>query len=722
MKRPLSFLALSALLTLVSAAFAQNPRIAALYPAGAQAGQTVEIAIRGGGLAGAKRVVVNGAPGVKAELVGGSGVVDDSIRPLFNAKCVTCHEARSPDNRTMSPEQWAATVDRMINARGAEIKKDDRDKVVSWLQARARAGQVTAKVTLAADAPPGLREVRLVTEQGVSTPFSFEVSGLPEQLALPNANLSVTLPTIINGALTQSAQRDKFVFTAKKGESLTFNLKAYRINEQCPMFFNPVLYLYDSKGKELIKSLGKLEIDPIVEWLCPADGEYTLVVRDLLWKGNPASIYRLAMGSLPVDTSLPNLVARPGSNISALMGNVPVEARVAQDAAGVTMVPTMLGDTPVLVRDLPDGGGPVDAVALASSVTLPAMFSGRITTENQVDRFRVRALKGGMGLELYTKRLGSGLRPRVTIRDQKDNIVQTRVMDGEEELRMTGCFPKDGEYIVEVRDAAATNGAYCWETIGAGIPDFALSVTPDGANLAPGRRAALLVRATRREALQEPIYLTIKGLPQGVKAEVGVIPPDDDKALILISVDEKATLGGGTITIEGTTKLTDSQGNVKTIKRQVRPIELYRTQNNNLRPIERSAAFIGVAREEPPFGLSVQGVESLDLGPGKTATVTIKIARPANGRSDVVISPLGLPPGITINQGAIYVPGNQSEVSFTLRGSEGSRYLGTRDSKLPPLKLVFVGTTGGRNADAPTDSTAPIVITAPREGGIKIGR
>lgn len=721
MKR-LSGFALALTAALAPMALAQNPRIAALYPAGAQAGKTVEIAIRGGGLAGAKRVVINGGTGVKAELMGSGAAVDDTIRPLFNAKCVTCHEARSPDNRTMSPEQWAATVDRMITSRGADIKKDDRDKVVSWLQARARAGQVTAKLTVAADAPPGLREVRLITEQGVSSPFLFEVSGLPEQLALPNASLNVTLPAVINGALTQSAQRDRFVFSAKKGEGLTFNLKAYRINEQCPMFFNPVLYLYDSKGKELTKSLGKLEIDPIVEWICPADGEYTLLVRDLLWKGNPASIYRLAMGNLPTDTTLPNLVARPGSNISALMGNVPVEARLARDAAGVTMVPTMLGDTPVLVRDLPDGGGPVDAVELATAVSLPAMFSGRLTGENQVDRFRVRALKPGMGLELYTKRLGSPLRPRVTIKDAKDAVVQTRVMDGDDELRMPGCFPKEGEYVVEVRDAAATTGAYCWETIGAGIPDFSLTVTPDGANLAPGRRAALLVRATRREALQEPIVLTLKGLPQGVKADVGVIPPDDDKALILITVDDKAALGGGTITVEGTTQLTDSQGNIKTLKRQARPIELYRTQNNNVRPIERSAAFIGVAREEPPFGLSVLGVESLDLGPGKTATVTIKISRPTNGRSDVVISPLGLPPGITINQGAIYVPGNKDEVSFTLRGTDGSRYLGTRDPKLPPLKLVFVGTTGGRNADAPTDSTAPITITAPREGGIKIGR
>ncbi len=717
-----SILGFCATLLFVCAALAQGPRIAALYPAGAQAGNSVDISIRGGGLAGAKRVVVSGAPGVKAELLGDAAPADDSVRPLFNAKCVTCHESRSPDNRTLSPEQWVSTVDRMIQARGAEIKKDDREKIIGWLQARARAGQLMARVTVAKDAAPGQREVRIVTEHGVSSPFVFEVSGLPELLALPNTSLKITLPTIVNGAMTQSAQRDRFVFMAHKGETLNFNLKAYRINELCPTFFNPVLYLYDAKGKELTKSLGRIEIDPIVEWTCPEEGEYTLLVRDMLWKGNPASIYRLTLGNLPVETLLDNLVARPGKNFTSNMGSLSVGALLDGDAAGVTMLSTPLGGTPVLVRDLPDGGGPVETIGLATAVTLPAMFSGRLIVPMQTDRFKVMALKPGMGLEFYTRRLGSALRPRVTIRDEKDTVVQTRTMDGEEDLKMPACFPKAGEYVVEVTDSLASGGAYCWETIGAGIPDFSLSVTPDGANLAPGRRAALLVRAVRREALQGPILLKLRGLPSGIKAEIGVIPPDDDKALVLITAEDGASLGGGTITIEGTTELTDSQGNIRTLKRIAKPIELYRTQNNNPRPVERRAAYIGIAREEPPFGLSVQGIESVDLGPGKTATIAVKVGRPTNGRSDVVISVLGLPPGITINQGAIYVPGDKDEATFILKGTEGSRYLSTRDSSLPPLKIVFVGSTGGRNADAPTDSTAPVIITAPREGGIKIGR
>lgn len=711
-----------AALAIASSALAQTPRIAALYPAGAQAGQTVEVSLRGGGLAGAKRIVIAGAPGITGELVGGQIKADDSIRPLFNTKCVTCHEPRSPDNRTMSPEQWASTVDRMITARGADIKKEDRDKVVGWLQARARAGQVTAKLTVAKDAAPGLREVRLVTEQGVSSPFSFEISTSPELLAQSNSKQNVTLPVVVNGALTLSGQRDSFVFSATQGAKLTFNLKAYRLNEQSAAYFNPVLYLYNAQGKELIKSLGRIDLDPIIEWTCPADGEYTLVARDLLWKGNPASVYRLAMGDLPVEPTLSNFLARPGVKFSATVAGYSVETRLPGDASGVTMVPTLMGDTPVLVRDLPDGGGPVSSIELATAVTLPAVFSGRLAPQGPSQFFRVQALRAGLGIEFYAKRLASPVRPRITVRDEKGAVVQTRTMDTAEDIRLTNCFPRVGEYTVEVADLGSAGGSYCWETIGAGVPDFALSVTPDGANLAPGRSAALLVRAIRREAISGSITLTLKGLPKGIKASPAVIPPDDDKAVVILTADDATELGGGIISIEGTTEIVDKQGGTKTLRRTARPIELFRSQNNNLRPIERTSAYIGIAKEEPPFALSVLGQEALSLGPGQEAKVTVKVIRPTNVRSDVVVSVLGLPPGITVSPSSLYIQGNKDEALFTFRGTDAARYLSTRDPKLPSFKFVFVGTTGGRNSDAPTDCTASLQITAPRDPGIKITR
>ncbi len=103
---------------------AQTPRISALFPAGAKTGDTVDVAVRGGNLVGVKRVLVTGERGVTAELVGGGGAVDESAKPVFQQKCQLCHELRSPANRTMTPEQWAATVDRMINQRSAPIEPE----------------------------------------------------------------------------------------------------------------------------------------------------------------------------------------------------------------------------------------------------------------------------------------------------------------------------------------------------------------------------------------------------------------------------------------------------------------------------------------------------------------------------------------------------------------------------------------------------------------------
>ncbi len=311
-----------------SMASAQTPQIAGVFPAGAKAGRTVEVVLRGGNLQGAKKLLITGEMGVSAEVQPGGAPADEALRPLVQSKCTSCHELRTPDNRTMTSEQWAATVERMITQRSAQLSTDDKDKVTKYLQAKARAGVITAKVTVADQAAPGPRELRLVTDAGVSTAFTFEVGDLPETLAAePNSKLTeaqkIQLPTTVNGTLANAAERDYFSFTAKKGETYTFDLKAFRLSELTAQFFNPVLYLYDSKGKELTKNLGSSDLDPALTWTAPADGDFTLLVRDMLWHGNPASIYRLsATQSGPQTPSTPETIDGPDFAITALPDTV----------------------------------------------------------------------------------------------------------------------------------------------------------------------------------------------------------------------------------------------------------------------------------------------------------------------------------------------------------------------------------------------------------------
>src|SRR5438874_2585591 len=96
------------------------PRITALYPPGARAGSTVEVAIRAGGLEGAKQLVVEGA-GISAALNQAAVEIDPAEQKVFETKCKLCHQLRSPATFSRTPEQWAQTVDRMIKEKGAPI-------------------------------------------------------------------------------------------------------------------------------------------------------------------------------------------------------------------------------------------------------------------------------------------------------------------------------------------------------------------------------------------------------------------------------------------------------------------------------------------------------------------------------------------------------------------------------------------------------------------------
>lgn len=711
---------------------AQAPRISALFPAGAKAGETVEVSVRGGGFAGAKRIMVMGGGGVTADLVGSGVVVDEKARPLFQNKCTSCHEARSPANRSMNAQQWASTVDRMINQRGAEINKPDRDKIVEYLQAQAKAGEITARVTVAKDATPGLRELRVLTDQGVSTAWSFEVSGLPEVAAsdtndTPEKAQKITLPVVVNGAITTSAEKDYFSFDAKKNQRLIFSLKGFRLNEQSQAFFNPVLYLYDSKGKEIGKNLGRFGLDPQLEWTAPEDGTYYLLLRDLLWRGSPSSVYRLSMGEGLTEGALSPSTARPGAQVSVRLtgggdtanaASQPFTLRVPDTAQGVTMISTPMGDMPILVRDLPDGGEAGGATG--SPVALPALFRGQIASRDEVDTFRVRLTEGSAGLELYARRLGSPLKAKVTIKNSKGNVVVSGSGEGENDLRLPRAFPSPGEYTVEVTSEDGESGAaysYCWETMGGSGSDFALTALPDAINLGPGQTQVITVRATRRDNLKGPIWLTVQGLPTGVTASTAVLPPDDDKTLITLTAAPDAAPGGRPIVIEGRVEESGTAAvagaSPVSLVRRARPLEVYLV-NNNARMMNRSSQVVAVGSEPPPFTLLLQnGGDSIALKPNEETKVNIVINRQGGFKGEITLSVLGLPPGINA-QNFVRVPGDQNSATFTLRANGDARILDPAKRPmpgLPPVRVVIAGYLGGRDNDAvPSACTSAIAL------------
>lgn len=291
--------------------FAQGtPRLNSLFPAGGQLGTTVEIAIQGADLEGAHTLIIEGEPGITAQLYPSGGEIDDTHKPVFEANCGQCHELRSPNNRSMTPAQWRATVQRMVTEKGAEISAEAQTQIVAYLTSAARAsGGLTAQLSIASDATIGMREMRVIGKHGSSTAWPFEVSQTrntieTESNNTPESATIIELPSLINGRINPGGDEDYYVFEGAEGQRCVFSVKAYRLNNISQQFFNPTLSLFDAKMVELGRSNGFYSLDPLLDITLPADGFYVLRIRDLLHRGNPDSVYRLTGGVLPYNTYL----------------------------------------------------------------------------------------------------------------------------------------------------------------------------------------------------------------------------------------------------------------------------------------------------------------------------------------------------------------------------------------------------------------------------------
>src|SRR4051812_18881446 len=94
---------------IVSGAGAQTPTINTFFPIGGQAGKTVEVEIRGASLENATGMLVHGS-GLMGSVGVSTGKTDEAGKQVWQSKCATCHELRSPANRSMTTAQWSATI------------------------------------------------------------------------------------------------------------------------------------------------------------------------------------------------------------------------------------------------------------------------------------------------------------------------------------------------------------------------------------------------------------------------------------------------------------------------------------------------------------------------------------------------------------------------------------------------------------------------------------
>ena len=263
---------------------------------------------------------------------------------------------------------------------------------------------------IAADAPLGNHQIRLITPNGVSNAQNFLVGNLREMKEQePNtttdeANM-LELPVTVNGTVSSIDDIDIFRFKLRKGARLICDINAQRMGSPLDSYIE----LYDPNGAEVAKSGDGNGLDSFIDHTTQHEGEYTLHLRDIRFQGGGNYLYRLSIGELPYLQSVFPLGGKRGAannvNVAgANLGSVnAIQLDISPDASldiQELRVSTPSGlETnayPFAIGEFNETNEtePNDGLDKENKIGTPITVNGRIEKAGDVDRFSIKVEKG----------------------------------------------------------------------------------------------------------------------------------------------------------------------------------------------------------------------------------------------------------------------------------------------------------------------------------------
>ncbi len=551
--KPLALLAALLSLALPVCAQLRVPRVGYVYPAGGQQGTTFQVTVGGQYLNNASSAFVSG-PGVKAAFVSYARPLTqkefndlrDKLRELQQKRIAA---ARSGGKRK-GPASARSGTNVVWTAADEKLAADIREKLFLFAPRRnqnpAIAETAILRITLAANAEPGEREIRLASPSGLSNPLQFRVGQLPEftkrdtktvpdeatlrqrrfsneQKAVASTEMNITLPATVNGQILPGGV-DRYRFQARKGQKLVVAVAARELipylPDAVPGWFQAALALYDAKGQELAHADHYLfHPDPVIHYEILKDGEYAVEIRDSIYRGREDFVYRITVGEVPYVTSIFPLggPAEAQTAVEVKGWNLPVSSlTLSNGAPGIYPLAFRAADgvvngLPFAVDNLPEHleQEPNNTVAAAQPVTLPIVVNGRIGQPGECDVFA--------------------------------------------DSYLTATLPAEGTYYLHLGDAQRQGGpehAYRLR-ISPPRPDFALRVVPSSINVRGGASVPLTVYALRRDGFTNEITLSMLDAPKGFKLDSAKVPANQDQVRVTLQAPPTPTDAPVRLLLEG---------------------------------------------------------------------------------------------------------------------------------------------------------------------------
>ncbi|HCN77606.1 MAG TPA: serine protease [Verrucomicrobiales bacterium] len=489
-------------------------------------------------------------------------------------------------------------------------------------------------VSIAADAPVGVYDARVMSRLGVSSVRAFSVNKLPEVVRTKANNtletaLPLTVGSICNATMTKRAV-DFYSFQGVKGQAVAIDCAAVGIDSR----LTPVLILADGKGADLKvnRTGGMIDFTP------PADGSYIIKVSDLTYQGGERHFYRLALQKSPAEP-------QPQTQTVSAMSWPP--AGLAASAAAKEVEPNN--------KD-------------AQKISLPCDIGGAFFPAADVDTYEFTAKKGETWwVEVASERLGRNTDPFVLVQQVKDGKFTdvAELYDIAPPMKVTsngysydgppydagspdvlGKFEvkEDGTYRLQVRDLFGGTRSDPHNVyrllVRQAAPDFSLAAWAVHMTLRNGDRASLSkpmalrqgdarafeVVVQRRDGFDGEIEIAMEGLPQGVSAAGLKIAKGKTYGHLIVTADEKAPRGFSLAKITGKAVI-----NGKEVTHPVRlaSMEWPVKDAKGEIPAPRLMADIPVSvtdSEQAPLSITLAENKVFEAKAGETLKIPLKLA------------------------------------------------------------------------------------------------
>jgi hypothetical protein len=253
------------------------------------------------------------------------------------------------------------------------------------------AGVLKEPVNAPATPPADQPQTGSPVSTGPAPATGSPVSPVPSQQA-------ITVPVVVSGRIDKPGDVDRFSFDAKAGEKLSFEVVARRAESALDSFMR----ILNPQGAAIAET-DDMTFDRIQSqdswlenWTTPADGKYTIELRDLHLRGGPQFTYALSVTrsqpyyTLEIDTD--KTILAPGINSPIYVRVVRkngfaggVQLAVDGLPAGVTArcgrIPENSSDGCIILSAAPNAPAGAANIRIAGNASLPNPMPNAPTIE-----------------------------------------------------------------------------------------------------------------------------------------------------------------------------------------------------------------------------------------------------------------------------------------------------------------------------------------------------